>query len=238
MNIKTRSFIDGMAIGGFAMTLAVSPIDRAQAASITLFNTGVDNLGNVQADGASESHYTLTSVPSGTTNLIARTAVGGYPIPPWIGDNSTSAWIGPSNDAALNSAPGSYTFRTTFSLDGLDKDTATISGRWSTDNSGLQILLNNVNIGSTNGGFTSFSAFNIASGSNFLAGANTLDFIVSNAQNSPGDNTANPIGLRVELSGIAAAAVPEPSDLIGTVLAFGSVVLLKRRLTTKAQHQD
>ena len=221
------------------MTLAISPIDRVQAANITLFNTGVDNSGHVLADGASESHYTLTSVAGGTSNLITRTSVGGYPIPPWLGDNSASDWIGPNNDAALNSLPGSYTYRTTFSLEGLDKDTAKITGQWSTDNSGLQILLNNVDIGvangSTNGGFTSFSTFDIPVGSNFLADNNTLDFIVSNAQNRPGDDTANPTGLRVELSGTANPTVPEPSDLLGTAIAFGSVVLLKRHLTAKAQ---
>jgi hypothetical protein len=226
MKMTTSSVIGSVAIGGIStLALAFGSVDRAQAAAISLFNTGVDGAGNVLADGASESHYTLTSVPGGTSSLIARTSVGGFPIPPWLGNNTTSAWIGPSNASDLDGPIGQYTYRTTFDLSSFIASTASITGRWSADNAGLDILLNGVSLGLTNGGFTGFSPdFTISSG--FATGNNTLDFVVR--------NDGGPTGVRVELSGIAdAASVPEPSDMLGTAIAFGSIVMLKRKLTKK-----
>lgn len=227
MKMTTRSLIGGFAIGGLStLALAFGPVDRAQAATIaSLYNTGVDASGAVIADGASESHYTLTSLPGGTSNLIARTDVGGFPIPPWLGNNTTSAWIGPSNDLALNAPGGDYTYRTTFDLSSFVASTAQITGRWSTDNTGVDIFLNGTSLGLTQGGFGAFSPdFTIASG--FTSGVNTLDFVVNNG--------GGPTGLRVELTGTAnAASVPEPSDMLGTAIAFGSIVMLKRKLTKK-----
>lgn len=96
-------------------------------------------------------------------------------------------------------------------------------------NNGVDILLNGASLGLNVGGFNAFSPnFTIASG--FVAGVNTLDFVV---RNDPGSGD-NPIGLRVEVSGTAdAASVPEPSDMLGTAIAFGSIVMIKRKLTKK-----
>ena len=53
-------------------------------------------------------------------------------------------------------------------------------------------------------GFTAYTAFVIASG--FVAGVNTLDFIVHNDYQVGG----NPVGLRVEMTGTA-SPVPLPA---------------------------
>jgi hypothetical protein len=233
MKMTTRSLVNGVAMGSVAtMALIFGAIDQAQAATITtLFNTGLNTAGAV-GTGAADANYTLLD-PAGATIATRAIGIGTYPGSTYNGfvggqgDDTKSAWIGPDN-ASLNGVPGNYTYRTTFDLAGLVASTANISGKWNTDNSGVQVLLNGTALsGVTNDGFPiGFSTFNIASG--FTSGINTLDFIVNNAGTS-----SNPTALRVEyasaMADAASTAVPEPSDLMGTAFAFGSVVLLKRK---------
>jgi hypothetical protein len=213
MKMTTRALVGSVALSSATLALAFGSIDRAQAASITLGNTGTGT-------------YSVTG-PSGASTAVIPN--GAFPIGPWFANTATSSWIG-STDALA----GNYTYTTTFDLTGLVASTAQISGQWAGDNTGVSILLNGqstgitANAGSVNfGGFTGFSIDNTA---NFATGLNTLAFTINNAV-GPGQN---PTGLRVELAGTAnAAAIPEPSDFIGTAIAFGSVVLLKRNLTKK-----
>jgi hypothetical protein len=72
---------------------------------------------------------------------------------------------------------------------------------------GQDIRLNGTSTGITAGGFSGWSSFTITSG--FVAGLNTLDFVVVNTGSSP-----NPTGLRVELSGTAQANVVTTTALV------------------------
>lgn len=193
-----------------------------QALPINVFSTGVDAAGAVVAGGTvGDLHYSLISAPPGVGTGIKAATSGseGFPIGPWLGDNTLSRWIGP-NTGDLNGPVGSYTYRTTFDLTGLDLSTAALSGRWATDNPGTEILINDVATGLTAGGFTAWSAFSINSG--FVAGLNTLDFVVYNA--------GGPTGLRVEISGdAAAAAVPEPASLVLLALGLAAWLGFSRR---------
>jgi hypothetical protein len=221
-SFRTRLIVAAVAL------LAVT--NGAQAATIDLFNTGVGGTGAPLADGSlSESHYSLVSVPGGTTDIRVRTSVGGYPVfpvGPWIGDNSTSAWIGPNNDAQVIGPVGNYDYQTTFNLTGLNPSTAQIIGQWSTDNQGSEILLNGVDtLNAINiGQYTVWTSFSIATG--FVSGVNTLDFIVNNA--------GGPTGLRVEMKGTAAvASVPEPSTWAMMILGFAGVGFMAYRRKSK-----
>jgi hypothetical protein len=210
----------------FLALISVAP--AAQASTITLFNTGVNGLGTPLANGVLDTHYSLVP-PAGP--LQALTSGGGFPIPPWLGDDSLSAWIGPNTPTAFGPG-GSYDYQTTFDLTGLNPSTASIGGQWSSDNTGLQILINGQDIGNGfnpygNPGDYSYQhwmSFSINSG--FVAGLNTLDFIVVNG-NGAGD-TEGPTGLRVEMAG-AASAVPEASTWAMMLLGFGGVGLLAYR---------
>ena len=241
MKMTIRSLINGVAVGGLStIALSFGSIDRAQAATIsTLFNTGVNSAG-VPIVGP-DTNYTLTGSAFGSTPRAI--AIGTFPATVYNnaagtagqGDDTKSAWIGPNNNGLIDNI-GQYTYSTNFDLSGLIASTASIQGKWNTDNSGLKLILNGVDVAATNSGFgTGFSTFSLTSG--FNSGINTLAFVVDNANG--GDNLANPTALRVEFTSTFAQAiptateVPEPSDLAGTAFAFGSVVLLKRKFGKK-----
>ncbi len=167
-----------------------------------LYSTGVDDAGRPLLEDAVDSHYRLTF--GGTTAYVA-TEVGGFPIPPWLGTNSMSAWIGPAPDTiGLSDGTGTYNYRyeTTFNLGALAVSGARIAGRWACDNRGVDILINGVGTGQSNDNqFNQWTPFVINSG--FVAGANRLTFVVNNG--SPGAAAgSDPTGLRVELWGEAA----------------------------------
>ena len=173
----------------------------------TLFNTGVDDSGAPLADNEIDLHYELIDPSHIVGEPIVATSAGGFPIGPWVGDNNDSAWIGPTEDT---SGPGdfdlipSYHYQTTFDLTGYDPSTVSITGEWSTDNRGLDILLNGASTGFENaaqfGGFSPFT-LSVQDGHQFLGGVNTLEFVLNNgaAEGTPD----GPTGLRVEMSGDA-----------------------------------
>jgi hypothetical protein len=201
-----------------AITVILGISSPVHASTITsLFNTGVDETGAVLPnDTIGDPHYSIISAPAGsTTETRIITSEGGFPIGPYIGDNTSSRWIVPNNVGYLNVPIGTYTYRTTFDLTGFDINTASITGQWSTDNDGLDILINGTSLGYTNSSeFLTFSPFSISSG--FVEGNNTLDFIVNNAEGTG----ENPTALRVELTG-EASPVPVPA----AVWLFGSGLL-------------
>lgn len=170
-----------------------------------LFNTGVDAKGALLASGAVDPHYRIVqSVDPSFPGPNAYVVVEAWPIPPWVANGPGSKWIAPQADQSGGNRSGDYVYRLQFDLTGLDPTTATISGKWTSDNTGTGIRLNGVNLGFSNDGDFSVLAtpFSITSG--FVDGTNTLDFVVNNA---PADN--NPTGLRVELSG-SAEPLPPP----------------------------
>lgn len=212
----------------------------------TLYSTGVDDTGAVLPNLSRDSHYQLISMPSGSGvgpgTFVAdstRFPVSGA----WMSNDAASKWIAPQADQSTfsnDTGSGVYIYRTIFDLTGYDVSTAHIAGRWSTDNFGQDMLLNGVSLGITHiseppNTFRYFSDFAITSG--FLAGINTLDFVVSNPpiiSDQTGLN--NPTGLRVEISGTAepGAVVPEPSTLVvwSSLGALGMVAIWRRRRRT------
>jgi hypothetical protein len=187
-----------------------------------LYNTGVDDNGIPLEGGAADPHYTQTVAPEGAPG--PATAMAGPPSPPWVQQTASSRWIGP-NDPGGNAQAGMFEYEISFDLSGLDPTSAVITGLWSADNVGGDILLNGVATENPQqGSFVDLSPFSIsvADGDTFLPGLNKLTFLVENA---PPDN--NPIGLRVE-SLVAHAMVPEPTSL-ALLLAGGLLLIMRRR---------
>lgn len=185
----------------------------AYATTIDVFSTGVDAAGLVVDDQiVGDLHYNLTSVPSGeTSETKIITSASGYPIGPYVLDDSLSRWIGPNHNN-LASMAGDYVYETTFDLTGLDFANAILEGFWSTDNAGSDILLNGISTGNstTGGAYVALHAFSILSG--FKDGVNKLEFLVHN-------NSSGPTALRVQISG-SIVPIPPALPLFGTGVAL------------------
>ena len=109
--------------------------------------------------------------------------------------STASKWIAPSGDL-LGVAPGKYVYEQTFQLDGVDPETASIVGRLSADDVVDHIEINGVSVGQGGASFAAWLDFIVMD--HFIAGTNTLRFVVNNHGDGP-----NPHGVRVELSGSA-----------------------------------
>src|ERR1700682_2674072 len=179
------------------LVMAPSGLLAQSSQNIVIFGTGVNTPGNLLADGAVDSHYTLYSsadsgFPGPNAIVVNSTA---WPIPPWLTDGPASKWIAPQRDQTGGNAAGNYTYRTTFNLANMNWSSAVLTGQYSSDNTAT-MLLNGTPVGPASTCLCSFTPFTITSG--FQAGVNTLEFVVNNAGSS-----ANPTGLRVDISGTA-----------------------------------
>jgi len=183
-----------------------------------IFNTGVDNTGTVLASGA-DPHYDVVS-----TGADAQ-LVTSPPVPPWLANSASSKWIW---NTAAGDAVGTFTFRISFDLSGLDPSTASIAGNWTSDNLGSDILVNGTSTGQTTGGaanFGSFHGFTVAD--NLLnGGVNTLDFVVN--------NSGGPGGFRAEFTSLTAsepiAGVPDMGSTAALAgLGFGALAFARRK---------
>jgi hypothetical protein len=227
MSKELKQYCVGAAILGLAAALSslASPVE---AASISLFNTGVDSSGTPLAGGSLDPHFTIVSGPDVTTPVQAvvvtnQNAHGLYAQSP----NSRWIWADASGNAGVNSP---YIFRLSFDLSGFDPDSVTLSGSWAADNFGSILLNGAAPIGTGTfalfahpiSNFQSFHDFTITGG--FVAGLNTLDFVITDDGVPGGLNVTNLVGT---------AAVPEPSSLVLLLGGFGAVVRLgaRRRAT-------
>ncbi len=191
-----------------ASTLA--PSLAGPATDYGLFNTGVDDQQKVLTEDTPDAHYEMIEPSQVVGAPFATTSAGGFPIPPWLDDNHLSTWITPAPDT---NGPGdfdgavSYAFRTTFDLSGVAFDDLAIDGQWSSDNAGLDILLNGQSLGYRNDAqFGGWSPFTLEA--YFQEGLNTVDFLINNGANE--ENTFGPAGVRVEFDGNGKAPPPPP----------------------------
>ena len=95
--------------------------------------------------------------------------------------------------------PGQYVYRTQFLIDSADPCTAVLEGNWMLNTTGDDIVLNGQSTGIKNTSELPYKvaeSFTINKG--FVAGLNTLDFVVTNTGVPPPNMTASYTGLRVQ----------------------------------------
>ena len=152
----------------------------------------------------------------------ANVAIVCNPNPTWMANTDVSRWI--SQFDHTSSSGGTHVFSYTFSLDGLDPETAVITGGVGADN-GIRILLNGVQIldRSSVNNLADFTEFTMDD--HFNEGENTIVFQVNN--HAPG-----PMALRVEYDTATATVVPEPSvyGLLSGIFVFSLIVFNKRKI--------
>lgn len=183
----------------------------ATAATIPgLHNTGVSDAGTTLPNGAIDPHWKLiqsadATAPGPNTFVVTDTLFPIVGTGPWMASSATSKWIGPMANQSTGNQAGDYKYRLTFSLAGLEPSTAVITGRWTSDNAGPEVLINGQVTGATSdGNFGAFgNTFTINSG--FIDGTNTLDFVVNNAGSG-----ANPTAFRLEFTSATADPQPPP----------------------------
>jgi hypothetical protein len=182
----------------------------AGAVSISIFSTGLDSVGNPLSGGTPDPHYQVLETGN---QAVVRTDFRSTYFP----NDSNSQWIWEN----ANGQPISVTrtFRTNFDLAGLDPNTAVIIGRWGTDNTGIDILLNEISTGISLPGepitnFSELHSFTISD--DFHAGLNTLDFIVR--------DVGVMSGFRAELE-----LVPEPATAFLFALGLVGIEMIRRR---------
>jgi hypothetical protein len=195
-----------------------------QAATLSLVNTG----NNGAATGTADPNWSVGGPISGSAYVIADNGV--YPFPNWIGSGAgASQWI--SATPNINTPIGTYTFRTTVDLTGMDPTTASITGKWAADNTG-HIAVNGNPVGfppigginTADEGFRDWTPFNLAGV--FAPGVNTIDFVVTNLHED------SPLGVRVELSGVVSSGgqhTPEPSTMLICAMAAGAAAWRRRQ---------
>ena len=150
----------------------------------TLFNTGIAADGTLAAPGSGDPHYT------NVTNSVPAVVQNGHPA--WLGPDGFSQWTGLTSAGTDNVAAGQFTWRTTCNLTGYVLASVTANLYVAADNSLDNVLLNGVGKGIATGGFAGY--FGPFAVTGWAAGANTLDFLWSNAD-GPGPN---PGGFRVK----------------------------------------
>lgn len=207
------------------------------AASIGgLTNTGAGTNGK---SGSADGNYSFAVIAGDSTGLTGPgyvAASDAMPFPVWMPNTSTSSWLIPSATQSdvydTGATSGVFKWTLSFDLTGYDAKTASFTGRWAADNNGTVLLNGHVISTLTNAaGFLDWTSFSASSG--FVAGKNTLEFIVNNTATEGGNYT----GLRAEFlsSNVSlASAVPEPHSYALMLAGLGALGFVARRRRGKA----
>lgn len=224
----------------FKSILVASGIALASFGAAAVESNQIDGLYNTGAGLASgkiDTHYSFEAI-SGTavgTNghgVTTRQTGLNSMFYAWLDNTAESKWLTPSANARESYDPisaGVYKWSISFDLSGMDITSAWLTGRWAADNGGY-IKLNGAVV-ATGSSFASWTNFSIDDG--FLAGINTLDFIVVNTAQKVGNAT----GVRVEFLdsyAVAAAVTPVPEPESWALILSGLAVvgaIARRRMS-------
>ena len=190
-----------------------SPDVTLTPSNFAVFSTGVDANGNPLPGGSNDPHWTVADLT--TLSSPAAAAVVGSPAAiGWIGNTSSSNWVS-VNGAGRPNSKDLFEYQTTFNV--TDPSNVQLTLNVADDDKVTAILLNGLNTGLSTGGvtWTRFTPFTLSSG--FVAGANTLDFLVENSG-------AGASGLQVQLTASSPAILTDTAVLSGSYFPTGNIV--------------
>ncbi len=172
------------------------PLRRVRSA----YHSGVDDFGRVLTPGSQDPHYTVMTVPDGSSFAAPGASIVQQNNSAWLANDPVgspgSSWTSTVASGADGIPSGTYVTRTTFDLSGFLPETARVHVALAGDDNVVDVLFNGASLGITGNGFTGWREFLIPAGSGFHTINNTLDFVWENTLDSPG-------GLRVELAALA-----------------------------------
>jgi hypothetical protein len=156
-------------------------------------NTGIGLDGQPLLAGQIDPSFKIIVNPDapGVQDAIVQSGNPGA----WLANTPTAQWIGPRENTAAaagapasdgGEAPGVYVYRTTLDLTGFDLESVDITGRWASDNNGVEIRVNGTSVGFPNTANTfstlvPFTINNLSFPGLLTTGVNTIDFVVENA---------------------------------------------------------
>ena len=212
----------GFALACVAICCAAWPSALNADPIPTLYNTGVNDDYELLDDLTPDPHYKLVVNPDSDVIHPFVVKSDEFPIPPWLANGPDSKWLTVREGENANGINGNYTYRTSFDLTGFDLETVYIDMGWSTDDAGVNVLLNGepmrdiddnpmTIVGS---GFGGWAYHTIESDQRFISGINTLDFLVLN-----GGTQVNPTGLRVEFVAEADPLYADEKPIVRSLFA-------------------
>ncbi len=214
-----------------ALPLAAAFLSLSGAANAVVvpgvYDTGLGVGGAAlgAGNGQVDANYTITATDAPGV-MIGASALTYYN-PAYLQDGPSSRIVNSTGtDAGTNGT--STTFATTFSLVGYNSMNATLSGQALFDNFG-EIFLNGNQVGGTITGFASLSPFGTNSNF-FLAGLNTLSFVLHNTGGPEGFQVAGLTVTAEALPGVG--GVPEPASWALMMVGFGLVGATMRKRQT------
>jgi hypothetical protein len=170
-------------------------------------STGTDANGALVPEGTIDPNWTITAKPGGVTGSFPAFAT--KPDALWFPNRNSSRWISSKADATLGDSPGNYTYRTSFDLTGFDPTTVQIRMQISVDDELVDVKLNNQSLGlkiPVGGGIPFRLSHGMQISSGFVAGINTLEFIVNNA-----NTIINPTAIQAQLEFASVRRLPFPT---------------------------
>ena len=215
----------------FTATLLFSFLPLAMnsfSATINL-STGLDSTNTLITSGnVADAHWTVVGAGAARTvfpdNIDFVSAVE-----PWVPNGPNSNWIALD---PLSLSGNARTYQVTFDQTGMDASTATLTGLWTLDDSGILTLNGNV-LGALGGLFQtpweSMHTFTSPTPAMFNPGLNTLQITI-------GANDNFHEGVRFEGT-VTANTVPEPGTGL-LLMGAGVVAVIGRRLSGRISRRN
>lgn len=225
-----------------AASCAASPFILCSTGEVTATVAGCGTAINSPAANnlLPDGNWYVSSNSSGTfqsqayvtiNNSIPLQAAG-----PWLANDSSSAWITPTNNQNGQFINGTQIFYSSqFTLTAAQASSAVVSGSWLADDYGTGVFLNGIEVaqsslplfGSTGGPMVPFT---ITGG--FTTGQNVITFGFKNDATNGGTITnpaTGPTGARILITQAASGVTPEPATF-GILAAGICAMVLARRV--------